>query len=229
MFLRGKPHLAHQMKRVKIKGTGPRKPASPGKEPNFYLREALPLSSSKPIIMKKAGGSQAATMNTPTLTPQKQQQQSPVSSISSLLSTWPSISSQSPGSVGRRQRLLLASTLSNSPGVVSSNNSFPVLSSSTLLLEAQRARADAVLRQAQQQREENALNRERLALLMNAHGGLPVSPASVMANMPSPLLASPSITEALLIRHRQQQQQEQRNLLLALVGRKDCLPSSLPF
>ena len=36
MFLRGRPGLAFRMKRTKYKGKGPRKPASPQSEPNFY-------------------------------------------------------------------------------------------------------------------------------------------------------------------------------------------------
>lgn len=36
MFLRGRPDLARRMRRVKCKGNGPRKPANPELEPNFY-------------------------------------------------------------------------------------------------------------------------------------------------------------------------------------------------
>lgn len=36
MFLRGRPGLALRMKRIKFKGQGPRKPASPQSEPNFW-------------------------------------------------------------------------------------------------------------------------------------------------------------------------------------------------
>lgn len=36
MFLKGKLGLAFRMKRIKYKGKGPRRPASPDNEPNFY-------------------------------------------------------------------------------------------------------------------------------------------------------------------------------------------------
>lgn len=40
-FLKGKPGLASQIKRIKKKGTGPRKPANPDTEPNFYQMPPL--------------------------------------------------------------------------------------------------------------------------------------------------------------------------------------------
>ncbi|EEC44465.1 predicted protein [Phaeodactylum tricornutum CCAP 1055/1] len=41
IFLRGRPHLAHRIPRVKVKGSGVRKPGAPESEPNLYLRPFL--------------------------------------------------------------------------------------------------------------------------------------------------------------------------------------------
>jgi len=42
LFLRGKGFLAYRIQRIKIKGTGARKPSSPETEPNFYMTPYLP-------------------------------------------------------------------------------------------------------------------------------------------------------------------------------------------
>lgn len=46
LFLRGKRHLAHRIHRVKIKGSGARKPARPHEEPDFYKMPFLPSHAS---------------------------------------------------------------------------------------------------------------------------------------------------------------------------------------
>ena len=45
MFLRSKRFLAHKIHRIKIKGTGARKPSSPETEPNFYAFPFLPAET----------------------------------------------------------------------------------------------------------------------------------------------------------------------------------------
>jgi hypothetical protein len=42
LFLRSKRFLSHRIQRIKIKGTGARKPSSPDTEPNFYDAPFLP-------------------------------------------------------------------------------------------------------------------------------------------------------------------------------------------
>jgi hypothetical protein len=42
LFLRNKRFLSHRIQRIKIKGTGARKPGSPESEPNFYIVPYLP-------------------------------------------------------------------------------------------------------------------------------------------------------------------------------------------
>lgn len=42
MFLRSRRFLSHRIPRIKLKGTGSRKPTSPETEPNFYLLPYLP-------------------------------------------------------------------------------------------------------------------------------------------------------------------------------------------
>jgi hypothetical protein len=46
-FLRGKDSLANRIPRIKIKGTGARKPSSPESEPNFYQKPFLPISNAR--------------------------------------------------------------------------------------------------------------------------------------------------------------------------------------
>jgi hypothetical protein len=45
LFLRSKRFLSHRIQRIKIKGTGARKPSSPETEPNFYNAPFLPSTS----------------------------------------------------------------------------------------------------------------------------------------------------------------------------------------
>jgi hypothetical protein len=45
LFLRSKRFLSHRIQRMKIKGTGARKPGSPETEPNFYNTAFLPSTS----------------------------------------------------------------------------------------------------------------------------------------------------------------------------------------
>jgi hypothetical protein len=45
LFLRSKRFLSHRIQRIKIKGTGARKPGSPETEPNFYNAPFLPYTS----------------------------------------------------------------------------------------------------------------------------------------------------------------------------------------
>jgi hypothetical protein len=45
LFLRSKRFLSHRIQRIKIKGTGARKPSSPETEPNFYNAPFLPCTS----------------------------------------------------------------------------------------------------------------------------------------------------------------------------------------
>jgi hypothetical protein len=45
LFLRSKRFLSHRVQRIKIKGTGARKPSSPETEPNFYNAPFLPSRS----------------------------------------------------------------------------------------------------------------------------------------------------------------------------------------
>jgi hypothetical protein len=45
LFLRSKRFLSHRIQRIKIKGTGARKPSSPETEPNFYNAPFLPCIS----------------------------------------------------------------------------------------------------------------------------------------------------------------------------------------
>jgi hypothetical protein len=45
LFLRSKRFLSHRIQRIKIKGTGARKPGSPETEPNFYIAPYLPSTS----------------------------------------------------------------------------------------------------------------------------------------------------------------------------------------
>ena len=42
LFLRSRRYLSHRIPRIKLKGTGSRKPTSPETEPNFYLLPYLP-------------------------------------------------------------------------------------------------------------------------------------------------------------------------------------------
>ena len=49
-FLRGKQFLARRIHRVKIKGTGARKPSSPESEPNFYAFPMLPANSVRQVV-----------------------------------------------------------------------------------------------------------------------------------------------------------------------------------
>jgi hypothetical protein len=43
-FLRGQPELAREIRRITVKGTGPRRPNNPEEEPNFYALPFLPKS-----------------------------------------------------------------------------------------------------------------------------------------------------------------------------------------
>jgi hypothetical protein len=45
LFLRSKIFLSRRIQRIKVKGKGPRKAASPGTEPNFYITSFLPSTS----------------------------------------------------------------------------------------------------------------------------------------------------------------------------------------
>jgi hypothetical protein len=45
--LRGKPFLATRIPRLKVKGTGPRRPSSYKTEPNFYAMPFLPMTDSR--------------------------------------------------------------------------------------------------------------------------------------------------------------------------------------
>jgi hypothetical protein len=45
-FLRGRPELVREIRRITVKGTGPRRPNNPEEEPNFYALPFLPKSSS---------------------------------------------------------------------------------------------------------------------------------------------------------------------------------------
>jgi hypothetical protein len=45
LFLRSKHFLSHRIQRIKIKGTGARKPGSPDTEPSFYNAPFLPSTS----------------------------------------------------------------------------------------------------------------------------------------------------------------------------------------
>ncbi|GKY95470.1 sequence-specific DNA binding [Mayamaea pseudoterrestris] len=52
LFLRGKEFLVSRIERVKIKGTGGRKPSSPDTEPNFYALPMLPASDAALVTPK---------------------------------------------------------------------------------------------------------------------------------------------------------------------------------
>jgi hypothetical protein len=60
LFLRGKRFLAHRIQRIKIKGTGARKPSSPETEPNFYRTIYLPL---EPISGRQAKTNSVSTLS----------------------------------------------------------------------------------------------------------------------------------------------------------------------
>lgn len=60
LFLRGKRFLAHRIQRIKIKGTGARKPSSPDTEPNFYRTIYLPL---EPISGRQAKTNSVSTLS----------------------------------------------------------------------------------------------------------------------------------------------------------------------
>jgi hypothetical protein len=59
LFLRSKRFLSHRIQRIKIKGTGSRKPSSPETEPNFYNASFLPYTS---IPIKHTQVSMASNM-----------------------------------------------------------------------------------------------------------------------------------------------------------------------
>jgi hypothetical protein len=59
LFLRGKRFLSRRIQRIKIKGTGARKPGSPETEPNFYIATFLPSTS---IPIKNAQVSRVGDM-----------------------------------------------------------------------------------------------------------------------------------------------------------------------
>jgi hypothetical protein len=65
LFLRSKRFLSHRIQRMKIKGTGARKPGSPDTEPNFYNAPFLPSTSvpSKSAQIAVVGGTMASGPN----------------------------------------------------------------------------------------------------------------------------------------------------------------------
>jgi hypothetical protein len=62
LFLRSKRFLSHRVQRIKIKGTGARKPSSPETEPNFYNAPFLP---SRSVSIKNTQGSMVNNMLAP--------------------------------------------------------------------------------------------------------------------------------------------------------------------
>ncbi|KAL3904632.1 MAG: hypothetical protein SGILL_009991 [Bacillariaceae sp.] len=77
LFLRGKPHLAHNIQRLKVKGTGVRARANPAEEPDFWKMEWMdedgvvisggtpPLSDERNHKMKTSSHDAPATTSAP--------------------------------------------------------------------------------------------------------------------------------------------------------------------
>jgi hypothetical protein len=65
LFLRSKHFLSRRIQRMKIKGTGARKPGSPETEPNFYIAPFLPSTSisNKNAQVSMIGGTMASGPN----------------------------------------------------------------------------------------------------------------------------------------------------------------------
>jgi hypothetical protein len=65
LFLRSKLFLSRRIQRMKIKGTGARKPGSPETEPNFYIAPFLPSTNipNKNAQVSMIGGTMAAGLN----------------------------------------------------------------------------------------------------------------------------------------------------------------------
>jgi hypothetical protein len=65
LFLRSKLFLSRRIQRMKIKGTGARKPGSPETEPNFYIAPSLPSTNipTKNAQVSMIGGTMASGPN----------------------------------------------------------------------------------------------------------------------------------------------------------------------
>jgi hypothetical protein len=65
LFLRSKRFLSYRIQRMKIKGTGARKPGSPETEPNFYIAPFLPSTNipNKNAQVSMIGGTMAPGPN----------------------------------------------------------------------------------------------------------------------------------------------------------------------
>ena len=78
MFLRGKAFLAKQIKRVKIKGQGPRKPNRPETEPNFYTMKSMPQTNAmlgqQSLNGRAANAFDASSLETSRMLQRQQQQ-----------------------------------------------------------------------------------------------------------------------------------------------------------
>jgi hypothetical protein len=123
LFLRSKRFLSHRIQRIKIKGTGARKPSSPETEPNFYNAPFLPSTS----------------------LPSKNNQ---VSMVGSMLASGPNMYADTGGSLSL-QHLLAYPTFSGSLQHQTQFAPPPLFhSNASLLMEAQyKAHAEAQLQQ----------------------------------------------------------------------------------
>jgi hypothetical protein len=117
LFLRSKRFLSHRIQRIKIKGTGARKPGSPETEPNFYNAPFLPSTN----------------------IPSKNAQ---VSMVNNMLASGPNMYPDTGGSLSLQQ-LLAFPTYGSSLQHHQAQFAPPPLfrSSASLLMEAQQAQA----------------------------------------------------------------------------------------
>lgn len=140
LFLRSKRFLAGRIERMKVKGTGVRKPNAPESEPNFYLGPFLPPEVPDEEVPQNGAELAPAA-------------QVPPATSSTNLTAAPNLA---------MQRLFLSSMLSEpslqfaAPSTVMRNLTSHILATSTgtaLMLEAHRAQAatSLLLRQLQDQ------------------------------------------------------------------------------
>jgi hypothetical protein len=119
LFLRSKRFLSHRIQRIKIKGTGARKPGSPETEPNFYNAPFLPYTS----------------------LPIKNTQ---VSMVSNMLASGPNMYAETGGSMSLHQLL----TFPTFGAPLQHQTQFALRSNANPLMEAQyNAQAQAQLQQ----------------------------------------------------------------------------------
>lgn len=195
-FLRSKRFLANQIERLKIKGTGARKPSNPQAEPNFYMRpflpptpleETKPKNSPAPVAAEAAPSQPHKAGSVPMPQPQPA-----LNTLAALARAGgnPFAGEENPlaalacpggapmaGASNRAesiQRLCLASVLPlqrpepPSQHAAGINSSFlSPLASTALLLEAHRAQlASQLMMQQVQKQQSDAASLERLAVML---------------------------------------------------------------